>query len=109
MIASSIFSMDSNSIALTRELKNGGVGKDTHQNLHKYFQEKRNSANVVSNDDNDEEEILRADLDTCSTHAICDASCTPDHLEILHFCSAVRTPELTNSMHGFLAFGPTWF
>jgi hypothetical protein len=27
----------------------------------------------------------------------------------LHFCSAVRTPELTNSMHGFLAFGPTWF
>jgi hypothetical protein len=27
----------------------------------------------------------------------------------LHFCSAVRTPELTNSMYEFLAFRPTWF
>jgi hypothetical protein len=109
MIASSIFRLDSKSSAFIRELKNGGVGKDTHQNLHKCFQEKRTSVNVVSNDDNDEEESFGADLDTCSTHAVCDASCTPDHLEILHFCSAVRTPKLTNSMYEFLAFGPTWF
>ncbi|CAM6052101.1 unnamed protein product [Sphagnum compactum] len=77
------FIMDSNSSTFTGEVKNGGGGgKDSHQNLQKYFQGPRTDAAVVSDDDNDDEESVGADLDTCSTRAVCDASSTPDRLEI---------------------------
>jgi hypothetical protein len=84
------FIMDSNSSTFTGEVKNGGAGgKDSRQNLQKYFQGPRTDAAIVSDDDNDdEEESVGADLDTCSTRAVCDASSTPDRLEVFLFCSA---------------------
>jgi len=83
------FIMDSNSSTFTGGVKNGGGGgKDSHQNLQKYFQGPRTDAVVVSDDDNDDEGSVGADLDTCSTRAVCDASSTPDRLEVFLFCSA---------------------
>ncbi|KAH8938361.1 hypothetical protein BDL97_16G078500 [Sphagnum fallax] len=77
------FIMDSNSSTFTGEVKNCGAGgKDSHKNLQNYFQGPRTDAAVVSDDDNDDEESVGADLDTCSTRAVCDASSTPDRLEI---------------------------
>jgi hypothetical protein len=83
------FIMDSNSSTFTGEVKNGGGGgKDSHQNLQKYFQGPRTDAAVVSDDDNDDDGSVGADLDACSTRAVCDASSTPDRLEVFLFCSA---------------------
>ncbi len=83
------FIMDSNSSTFTGGVKNcGGGGKDSHQNLQKYFQGPRTDAGVVSDDDNDDEGSVGADLDNCSTRAVCDASSTPDRLEVFLFCSA---------------------